>query len=173
MRTWQKLSRPSLQDELASDGDFLLYESPKKKLNSTLESIVVSAVNIHVVAQHSYVSNAKCKLKNVLNVYKENISAAYNVSDLEIEPPPIYGRDTKNEAEELERLHDTMKEKLITDLNTEDLYWLWFVSLGHKHIIFMESPLFKQVWNFNRMAWKNFSLVFVTWHKLKNSWNVW
>ena len=112
----------SLQDELASDGDFLLYESPKKKLNSTLESIGVSAVNIHVDAQHSYVSNAKGKLKSVLNVYKENISAPYNVSDLEIEPPPIYGRDTKNEAEELEILHDTMKEKLITDLNAEDLF---------------------------------------------------
>ena len=29
----------------------------------------------------------KGKLKNVLNVYKENISAAYNVSDIEIEEP--------------------------------------------------------------------------------------
>ena len=31
----------------------------------------------------------------------ENISAAYNVSDIEIEerPPPIYDRDTKNKAE--------------------------------------------------------------------------
>ena len=28
----------SSQDELASDDDFLRYESPKKKLNSTLES---------------------------------------------------------------------------------------------------------------------------------------
>ena len=39
----------SSQDELASDDDFLLYESPKKKLNSTLESIGVSPVNIHGV----------------------------------------------------------------------------------------------------------------------------
>ena len=37
----------SSQDELASDDDFLLYESPKKKLNSSLESIGVSPVNIH------------------------------------------------------------------------------------------------------------------------------
>ena len=29
----------SSQDELASDDDFLLYKSPKKKLNLTLESI--------------------------------------------------------------------------------------------------------------------------------------
>ena len=85
----------SSQDELASDDDFLLYESPKKKLDLTLESIGVSPVNIYGVAQHSCASNAKSKLKKVLNVYKENISAAY----------------TKNKAEELDRLHAAMKEK--------------------------------------------------------------
>ena len=70
----------------------MLYESPKKKLNSTLESIGVSSGNIYGVAQHSHTSNAKGKLKKVVNVYKENISAAY-VSDIEIEePPPIYDR---------------------------------------------------------------------------------
>ena len=69
----------SSQDELASDDDFLLYESPKKKINSTLESIGVSPVNIHGVALHSRASNTKGKLKRVLNVYKENISAAYNL----------------------------------------------------------------------------------------------
>ena len=39
----------SSQDELASDDDFLLYESPKKKLNSTLKSTGVSPVNIYGV----------------------------------------------------------------------------------------------------------------------------
>ena len=64
----------------------------QKKLNSTLESIGFSHVNIHGVAQHSCASNAKGKLKNVLYVYKENISSAY-VSDIEIEePPPICDR---------------------------------------------------------------------------------
>ena len=48
----------SSQDELASDDDFLLYESPKKKLNSTLESIGVSPVNTHGVTQQSCF---KCK----------------------------------------------------------------------------------------------------------------
>ena len=87
------------QDELASDDAFLLYESLKKKLNSTLKSIGVSPVNIHGVAQHSHASNAEDKLKKVLNVYKENISATYNVSNTEIEePPPIYDRGTKNTA---------------------------------------------------------------------------
>ena len=75
----------SSQDKLASDDDFLLYESPKKKLNSTLENIGVSPVNTLGVSQHSRGSNEKCKMKNFLNVYKENISVAYNVSDIEIE----------------------------------------------------------------------------------------
>ena len=63
----------SSQDELTSDDNFLLYESPKKKLNATLESIEFSPVNIHGVAQHICASNTKGKLKKVLNFYKENI----------------------------------------------------------------------------------------------------
>ena len=117
----------SSQDELASDY-FLLYESPKKKLNSTLESIGVSPVNIHGVAQHSRTSNAKGKLKKVLSVYKENISAAYNVSDIEIEElPPIYDKDTTYKAEELDRLHAAINEKLVTASNTENLQILTLV----------------------------------------------
>ena len=60
-------------------------------------------------------------------MYKENISAAY-VLDIEIEePPPIYDRDTKNKAEELDRLHAAMKEKLVTASNTEKLQILTLV----------------------------------------------
>ena len=60
-------------------------------------------------------------------MYKENISAAY-VLDIEIEePPPIYDRDTKNKAEELDRLHAAMKEKLVTVSNTETLQILTLV----------------------------------------------
>ena len=60
-------------------------------------------------------------------MYKENISAAY-VSDIEIEEPPLINyRDTKNKAEELDRLHAAMKEKLITALNTEKLQILTLV----------------------------------------------
>ena len=112
-------NKKNSQDELASADDFLLYESPKMKLNSTLKSTGVSPVNNHGVAQHSRASNAKGKLKKILNVHKQNISAAY-VSDIEIEePPPIYDRDTENKAEELDRLHSAMKEKLVTASNTE------------------------------------------------------
>ena len=92
----------SSQDGLASDDEFLLSESPKKKLNLTLKSIGLSPVNIHGVAQNSRASTAKGKLNKVLNVYKENISAAYNGLDIEIvEPSSIYDRDTKNKADSL------------------------------------------------------------------------
>ena len=114
----------SSPDELASDDDFLLYESLKKKLNLTLESIGVSLVNIHRVAQHSRASNAKGKLGKVLNVYMENTPAAYNVSD---EPLSIYDINTKNKAKELDRLHAAMKEKLVTTSNAEKLQILTLV----------------------------------------------
>ena len=40
MKTWRKISRQSSQDELAPDDDFLLYESPKKKLSSWLTQLL-------------------------------------------------------------------------------------------------------------------------------------
>ena len=48
----------SSQDELASDDDFLLHESPKKKIKWTLERIGVSSVNTHGVIQHSRAPNS-------------------------------------------------------------------------------------------------------------------
>ena len=59
-------------------------------------------------------------------MYKENISAAYNVSD--IERSLIYDRDNKNKAEELDRQYDAMKEKLVTTSNTKKLQILTLVS---------------------------------------------
>ena len=70
----------------------------------------------------------KINSKKVLNVYKENISAAYNISDIEIEePPPIYDSDTKNKFDELDRLHVAMKEKLVIASNAEKLQILTLV----------------------------------------------
>ena len=49
--------------------------------------------------------------------------------DLEIEEPSlIYDRDTKNKAEELDRLHAAMKETLVIASNTEKLQRLTLVS---------------------------------------------
>ena len=44
-----------------------------------------------------------------------------------LEPPPIYDRNTKNKAEELDRLHAAMKKKSGTTSNTEKLQILTLV----------------------------------------------
>ena len=43
------------------------------------------------------------------------------------EPSPIYDRDTKNKAEELDRLYAAVKEKLVTTSNAEKLQILTLV----------------------------------------------
>ena len=61
-------------------------------------------------------------------MYQENISAAYNVSDIEIkEPSSTYDRDTKNQAEELDKLYAAIKEKLLTTSIIEKLQILTLV----------------------------------------------
>ena len=44
----QIIETESSQDELASGDDFLLYESPKKKLNSILESTGVFPITLQM-----------------------------------------------------------------------------------------------------------------------------
>ena len=44
-----------------------------------------------------------------------------------LEPPSIYDRNTKNKAEELDRLHAAMKKKSGTTSNTEKLQILTLV----------------------------------------------
>ena len=61
-------------------------------------------------------------------MYQENISAAYNVSDIEIkEPSSTYDGDTKNQAEELDKLYAAIKEKLLTTSIIEKLQILTLV----------------------------------------------
>ena len=59
------------------------------------------------------------------------------VSDIQNEElSPIYDRDTKNKAEELDRLHAAMKEKLVTASHTKKLQILTLVLiLGLKSIV--------------------------------------
>ena len=69
----------------------------------------------------------KLNLKKILNVYKENTSAAYGL-DIKIEKPaPMYDRDTKNKSEELGRLYAAKNEKLAIASNTVNLQILTLV----------------------------------------------
>ena len=58
------------EEELQTEGDGVEYEeSPRKKLNTSLESVGDSSVNFHAVAQDSQVTKAKGKLKSVKKKY--------------------------------------------------------------------------------------------------------
>ena len=79
-----------------------------QKRNLTRLSKALEFLQLVFVELANTFTPVKCKrsIKKGFNGYKEKISAAYNVLDIEIEePPPIYDRDTKNKAEELDRLH--------------------------------------------------------------------
>ena len=105
-----------------SDNDY--QQSPNKRLNLSLESVGVSPVNVHSVAQHSRASAAKEKLTRVLNIYTEDISNAYNVpnEDLDLKPPSKSenNKEVEQKAQELDRLHIAMKDKLAQTTSMAD-----------------------------------------------------
>ena len=55
-------------------------ETPRKKLNTSLETMAISPVHLHGVAQHSRASTAKNKLDRAVEVLKTSLSDAYVVS---------------------------------------------------------------------------------------------
>ena len=68
-------------DEVAlDDTTYKVHSTPKKRLNISLETIDVSPVKLHSVAQHSRSTKAKKKLDKVIDSYKNTIAEAYNVS---------------------------------------------------------------------------------------------
>ena len=68
------------EEELQTEEDGAEYEeSPKKKLNTSLESVGVSHINFHAVPQYSRVTRAKDKLKSVMEKYQKSISDVCNI----------------------------------------------------------------------------------------------
>ena len=53
----------------ASDND-CSFEMPRKKLNTSFDTMGISPVHLHVVAQHSWASIAKNKLDGAVEVLK-------------------------------------------------------------------------------------------------------
>ena len=62
------------------DAAYKMYETPRKRLNTSLETVGVSPVNLHGVPQHSRATSAKQKLDKVVDKYTSTIAEAYNVS---------------------------------------------------------------------------------------------
>ena len=115
-----------------SDQEFDECETPKKKLNSSLQAIGVSPIDpLHAVAQHSRIIHAKSKLDKVVDKLKNNLSEAYAIeinqmddSNNEIQIDQV---ELKEKAEELDRLHNAMREKLKTATYAEKLQILTLV----------------------------------------------
>ena len=109
-----------------SDQEFNEGETPKKKLNSSLQSMGVSPMDsLHAVAQHSRVNNAKNKLDRAVDTLKNNLCEAYSIEFDQIDDSKDQNNSEKNEfkekAIELDRLHEAMKDKLITATYAEKL----------------------------------------------------
>ena len=103
------------EEELQIQDDSAEYEeSPRRKLNTSLESVGVSPINVHTVPQHSRPTRAKEKLKSVMEKYQESISDAYDVSVdvIKEKPKDDIQSETTKKADELDKLHIAMKKKL-------------------------------------------------------------
>ena len=98
-------------------------ETPRKKLNTSLETMAISPVHLHGVAQHSRASTAKNKLDRAVEVLKTSLSDAYVVSTDQLAGSESVNvtSETEKKASELDRLHNLMKEKLTTATYSEKI----------------------------------------------------
>ena len=98
-----------------SDNDYSC-ETPRKKLNTRLDTMGISAIHLHGVAQHSRASTAKNKLDRAVEVLKTSLSDAYVVSTDQLASSESVNviSEFEQKASGLDRLHNLMKEKLTT-----------------------------------------------------------
>ena len=67
-------------EDALNDATYEVYETPRKRLNTSLETVGVSPVNLHGVPQHSRATSAKRKQDKVVENYKTTIAEAYNMN---------------------------------------------------------------------------------------------
>ena len=116
----------STAEETDADGDAdFTYETepetPKKKLNVSLESMDLTPVVLHGVAEHSRLPSAKRKLGQVIGTLKTNLATVYKVDseELSVSSEAAREKEMKEKASELDRLHHLMMVKLV-DAKTAD-----------------------------------------------------
>ena len=96
------------------DTDFAIYETPRKKVNLSLEAAGISPINLHSLPQHARTSAAKTKFTKVMDKFKTDLSQVYHIDAEEIPSTSTSTVDSAIlfKAEELDRLHHLIKEKL-------------------------------------------------------------
>ena len=102
-------------------------DTPRKKLNTSLETTGISPVHLHCVAQHSRASTAKNKLDRAVEVLKPSLSDAYVVSTDQLASSESVNviSETEQKASELDCLYNLMKEKLTTTTYSEKIQILY------------------------------------------------
>ena len=105
-----------------SDNDYLC-EMLRKKPNTSFDTMGISPVHLHGVAQHSRASTAKSKLDRAVEVLKKSLSDAYVVSTDQLPSSESVNvvSETEQKASEFDRLHNFMKEKFTTTTYSEKI----------------------------------------------------
>ena len=87
-------------------------ESPRKRLNTSLESVGVSPVNLHALPQHRRVNVAKDKLKSVMEKYEESMSTVFSLPVEKLKKNKVerdITSETMKKATELDNLYNALK----------------------------------------------------------------
>ena len=75
----EEIPMDDTDDDALDDATYRVYETPRKCLNTSLETIGLCPVDVHGVLQHSHATSTKQKLDKVVDTYKSNIAEAYIV----------------------------------------------------------------------------------------------
>ena len=67
-------------EDALDDSIYEVFETPRKRLNMSLEMVGVSPVNLHGAPQRIHATSTKQKLGKVVDKYKSTIAEAYDVS---------------------------------------------------------------------------------------------
>ena len=121
-------------DQNESDND-CSCEMPRKKLNTTLDTMGISPVHLHGVAQQSWASTAKNKLERAVEVLKISVSDAYVVSTDHLASSKSVNviSETEQKASGLDRLQNLIKEKLTTATYSEKIQILTLAPDSWSH----------------------------------------
>ena len=103
-----------------SDNDYSC-KMPRKKLNTSLDTMGISPVHLHGVAQQSRASTAKNKLDRAVEVLETPSSDAYVVSTDQLASSESVIFENEQKAPELDHLHNLMKEKLTAVMYSEKI----------------------------------------------------
>ena len=94
----------------------------RSSIPDLIDTMGISPVHLHGVAQHSWASTAKNKLDRAVEVLK-TLSDAYVVSTDQLASSESVNviSETEQKASELDRLHNLMKENLTTATYSEKI----------------------------------------------------